>query len=139
MMFSHLFPKLTDENSVVTSVPAFYNCIAWATGRSDVWIEPSPGCEWPEGVERQFTPENVRLLFGRLGYKECDGKEFEPGFLKVAIYELDGECSHASRQLPDGKWTSKLGIREDIQHECPFDLEGEEYGRIRSLMKRPVG
>lgn len=139
MMFSHIFPKLTDDNSRVTSEAAYYNCIAWAAGRNDTWLEPVPGCEWPDGLEREFTPKVVEKLFANLGFETCDGKEHERGFEKIAIYGLEGECTHAARQLPDGKWTSKLGLRHDIEHSCPHDLEGEDYGEILCLMKKPIG
>ena len=35
-----------------------------------------------------------------------------------------------------GLWTSKLGDWEDIRHELQ-DLEGEFYGSVALIMKRP--
>ncbi len=73
-----------------------------------------------------------------LGYEECEDGSHEPGFEKIALYAKDAEPTHAARQLPDGRWTSKLGKLEDIAHS----LEGLAeclYGEIVLFMKRPAG
>jgi hypothetical protein len=44
---------------------------------------------------------------------------------------------HAARQLPSGRWTSKLGPMEDIEHAL-HDLTGMAYGSVVLVMKRPV-
>ena len=41
----------------------------------------------------------------------------------------------AAGRLPSGKWTSKLGSLEDIEHELR-DLEGRHYGRVQLILKR---
>jgi hypothetical protein len=46
-------------------------------------------------------------------------------------------AKHAARQLPSGRWTSKIGVLEDIEHSLR-DLEGDEYGTATVLMKRPA-
>ena len=48
-----------------------------------------------------------------------------------------GTPLHAARQLPNGRWTSKLGELEDIEHVL-HDLEGAAYGSVVLVMKRPV-
>ena len=45
--------------------------------------------------------------------------------------------THATRQLPNGKWTSKLGDWEDISHELE-GIEGEKYGNIYQILKRSL-
>lgn len=45
----------------------------------------------------------------------------------------------SDRQLPDGKWTSKLGALEDIEHDRLDALEGDDYGRVVAYMKRQRG
>ena len=42
------------------------------------------------------------------------------------------------RQLPDGRWTSKLGKAEDIEHESPDDVAGRIYGEVDEFLKRSV-
>jgi len=62
----------------------------------------------------------------------------EPGFLKVALYGFGFTYTHAARQLPNGKWTSKLGKGEDIEHDNPDDVAGGLYGEVFEIMKRAV-
>jgi hypothetical protein len=62
----------------------------------------------------------------------------EPGLVKVAIYGSGLMYTHAARQLPDGKWTSKLGKGEDIEHDSPDDVAGGVYGELAGVMKRLV-
>src|SRR4051812_40036029 len=111
------FPRLRDSGHRVTS-PATtdYNCIAWAAGRQDDWWWPDPmgTSYWPAGAPRAETLAAFVLAFGLLGYVPCDSDAVEPGTEKVALYARDGAPTHAARQLPDGRWTSKLGTMEDI-------------------------
>ena len=75
--------------------------------------------------------------FGTLGYERCADGSLEDGFEKVAIYEsFSGYVVHMARQLPTGRWTSKIGQLEDIEHAGPDELEGREYGRIVQYMRR---
>jgi hypothetical protein len=68
------------------------------------------------------------------------------GYEKVDLYiddsNEDEPFSHVARQLPDGKWTSKLGPDEDLTHDTVDALEGDTlqhpraYGRVERVMKR---
>ncbi len=69
--------------------------------------------------------------FGTLGYERCANGSLEEDFEKVAIYESpSGYVVHMARQLHTGRWTSKLGGLEDIEHASPAELEGREYGAV---------
>jgi hypothetical protein len=48
-----------------------------------------------------------------------------------------GVPKHAARQLLTGRWTSKLGKMEDIEHGLR-DLEGTVYGTVVLIMKRAL-
>jgi hypothetical protein len=74
--------------------------------------------------------------FESLGYQLCEHGHLEAGFAKVAIYALDGKPAHAARQLPDGRWTSKLGRDIDIAHSLS-GLVGPAYGEVAIYVKRP--
>ena len=73
--------------------------------------------------------------------KLCDDVDSEPGFERVAIYAVGNEPNlspqHAARQLPSGRWTSKLGDWEDIEHHELRDVESPDYGRVVHVMRRP--
>jgi hypothetical protein len=92
---------------------------------------------WPAGVARAETVDAFRDAFAALGYVICDDDHLEPGYEKVALFALVGVPKHASRQLPSGRWVSKLGPSEDIEHAL-HDLTGMVYGSVVLVMKRPV-
>jgi len=51
--------------------------------------------------------------------------------------EPDGEPTHVARQLPSGRWTSKMGFLEDIEHTVDA-LRGFYYGAVTQILKRAV-
>jgi hypothetical protein len=136
-----LFPKLRGGNYQVTSPQDdLYNCIAWAAGVNDYWWWPGnpEGTYWPDGVPRLATVETFRGAFATLGYTECQSEELEGGFEKIALFATpQGLPKHAARQLLNGRWTSKLGKSEDIEHDL-HDVAGAVYGAVVLVMKRPL-
>lgn len=133
---SREFPQLTDANSRVTSPRNVeYNCIAWAMNDAVRWWEP--GLFWPRDIEPgEFGITVLVALFRDHGFVDCDGPDWEPGFEKVALYGNNLFYTHAARQLSNGKWTSKLGKWEDIEHDSPEDVAGGIYGEVLQFMKR---
>jgi hypothetical protein len=131
------FPRLTAHNHRVTSPPSpDYNCIAWAAGDVERWWQP--GEFWPVATPPDdYGIEALGRAFRALGYEDCAGGDPEPGFEKVALYGSSLLYTHAARQLPDGKWTSKLGRSEDIEHDTPDDVAGGIYGEVVQFMRRP--
>jgi hypothetical protein len=117
------FPRLKQPSEWECSSPWTdrYNCIACAADDESIrwWPTPVPvpGWYWPPGIGRAPTAPNFQDAFEGLGYEVCSGGELEPGYEKVAIFEKAGEVEHAARQLPDGRWQSKLGEHVDITHK----------------------
>ena len=68
-----------------------------------------------------------------------DDAAYEPAIEKVAVYldVANGTPTHLARQFEGGRWTSKIGSDEDIEHDSPAMLEGAEYGRIALIVARP--
>ncbi len=134
-----LFPNVSNDNHQVTSkrTPA-YNCIAWAAGMDNVWWDPAPGYTWPDSATRDYTYAALVSAYEAIGFVQCDNENVEPSFEKIALYGSAGSWTHAARQLPTGKWTSKLGRAEDIEHSCPADLCGAEYGVVICVMRRQL-
>jgi hypothetical protein len=133
------FPALAKAGYSVTSAAAReYNCIAWAAGVSDQWWWPDPAeiNPWPTGAPREETLSAFVEAFRTLGYELCDVADLEAGFEKVALYAKEGAPRHAARQLPSGRWTSKLGVLEDVEHTLE-GLVGEWYGTVTHILKRP--
>ncbi len=141
------FPNLRREEYRVTSEEDWvYNCIAHAADKNDAWWWPEEeeieGVFWPEGIPRKAEVDSFVQAFGTQGYIPCDNSDLETGFEKVAIYiDANGTPTHAAKQLPSGKWTSKLGRWEDIEHERLASLEESQgaapaYGRVARILKR---
>jgi len=130
------FPDITPSNSRCTSPATYnYNCIAWAYERDNVWIQP--GFFWPIHQE-ECSIEAYIELFSSIGYIHCEDTAYEEGFQKIVLYIKDGRLTHAARQLPTGKWTSKLGSDIDIEHDYPEVLNGNDYGVASIFMKRKI-
>jgi hypothetical protein len=89
--------------------------------------------------ETEPLVENAVEAFKSLGFTVTSNSEYEEGYDKVAIYGQDGEYTHAARQLTSGKWTSKIGGLEDIEHNSLEGLVGIEYGIVDRIMKRKRG
>ncbi len=135
------WPQLSSTNYQVTSPKSQeYNCFAWAAGEDDRWWQPTPEEQfyWPIGVPKEETLEAYIQAYQTLGYEACNNYQRSVGYQKIAIYVNSiGILTHAARQLTNGKWTSKLGWLEDIEHELE-GLVGDRYGVIGQILKRRV-
>ena len=136
-----LWPHLRTEGYSVTSPPTWnYNCIAFAAGLETEWWWPDPNSDaaWPRGVPCEETLEAFAAAFATLGYEICADGELEQGYEKVAIYAQNGVPTHAAKQLDDGRWKSKLGAWEDIEHNTLKAVEEHIYGRAALFLSRKV-
>jgi hypothetical protein len=133
------FPKLRKNAYEVTSDADWaYNCVAHAAGKNDLpwWpaAEDAEGIFWPSGVDRAETVDAFVAAFRTVGYRPCEGSEDGPGFIvgfeKVVIYvDTEGVPSHTAKQTQGGRWTSKLGEWEDIEHDFLENLAAGPDGR----------
>lgn len=143
------FPGLSADPDFKITSPQTpdYNCIAWACNINNRWMWPKmPGYAWidgysywPDGVENSEDVASFVRAFEQKGYSVCDSWNFENEYRKIALYVKPGttECTHAARQLRNGKWTSKLGNLFDIQHGTPYTIEGVCYGVVYCFMRIP--
>lgn len=143
-----IFPNLQSDTDFKITSPRTpnYNCIAWAYHYNDRWMWPGGQemkiCDgfhyWPDDVEDSEDVTAFIKAFEKTGYTLCDNHDFEEGFRKIALYVVKDttQCTHAARQLSNGKWTSKLGEFNDIQHGTPYTIEGKVYGEVYCIMKR---
>jgi hypothetical protein len=147
------FPNLRKDAYEVTSDEDWvYNCIAHAAGKKDFpwWPmeQETEGVFWPEGVPRKETVDAFVEAFGTAGFRPCEPAEDGPGFLagfeKVVLYvDAAGVPCHAAVQTAQGKWSSKLGDWEDIEHNVPEDVGAKEgdkpgYGTVKQFLIRGV-
>jgi hypothetical protein len=138
------FPHLRDW--IKTSEPTQdYNCVAHVCDDNTKWWDPLPPGQyyWPDpkiGEDLGHTVERYIKLFEHRGYQLCANGELEAGKEKVVIYGNPyGGFEHVAKQLPDGAWTSKIDIREDISHESAHSLSDGWYGKPVIYMEKVVG
>jgi hypothetical protein len=134
------FPDLESDDPVVTH-PADrgYNCVAWAVGVTDAWWWPDDGRYWPPGVPAELTVSAMTAALATVGYAPCDDGAAEAGFEKAAVYARGGVPTHVAKQLPGGRWSSKLGKDCVVSHATTAGLEGAVYGRVVAYLRRPAG
>jgi hypothetical protein len=137
------FPNLAACGYKLTSSDTIdYNCVAWAAEDSQNWWWPDAQYihYWPPNVKREETLEAFQAAYQTLGYEMTQDDNLEEGFQKIAIYTDSNKIpKHVARQLPNGKWTSKLGQDEDIEHDNLQGLAGNPgYGEVACIMKRLV-
>jgi hypothetical protein len=136
------FPNLrTTQWEITSPITDIPNCIGWALHDVNQFWDPSMvgvrGYYWPPGIPRVWNRNTLRQVFELHGYSVCDNAELEVGFEKVAIYvDEDDEPTHATIQTELGKWSSKLGVYEDIEHPGVDSLESKAYGTVAIVMKR---
>jgi hypothetical protein len=137
------FPNLRPQDYNVTSPSTReYNCISWAIHDLENWWwpdDPEIGyAYWPPNVPRAETVMAFLLAFASVGYVQCEDADLETGFEKIALYTLNASPTHAARQLPNGRWSSKLGSYEDIEHQNLECLNGPCYGGAFIFLRRAV-
>ena len=135
------FPNLDANNHIVTSPEDLnYNCIAWAVGENDVWWWPDLMLTryWPEEIPRQETIDAFVQAFSLKGYSQCNDSGLEQGYEKIALFAINQTPTHASRQLPSGHWTSKLGESFDISHQIDTLNGSPIYGSIALYFRREI-
>jgi hypothetical protein len=96
---------------------------------------------WPPGAPQEVTVSAFLKAFETVGCAQCKDGKLDKGFEKVALYARKTASglipTHASRQLPNGTWTSKLGPLQDVEHNKSVHVNGPVYGGVVHYMKRP--
>lgn len=135
-----LWPALSKADYRITSPETTdYNCAAWAgndTGRK-WWPIQNNAYYWPAARKddsRQAFIEGYRTQ----NYEECDSPAIEDGYEKIAVYFNTQGPQHVARQLPGGRWTSKLGEFEDIEHPNLSDVTSGDYGQPELIMRKKI-
>jgi hypothetical protein len=105
-----------------------YNCTAWATEIIHDWVQ------FDNGYDTRIS--TYISYFEQKNFVRTDNKEVEIGVTKIAIYFEGEEFKHVARQLKNGKWTSKIGDWEDVEHDNIEILFGEFYGTQTIIMQR---
>ena len=142
---------INGDSHITSPITLYYNSFAWAVNDQERWWFPDrfETEYWPAGVPRENTLNAFIDAYWENGFEVCPTRdpslESSPnGFFveKIAIYTIGDEPSHACRQLNTGRWTSKIGVREDVQHELVenfiVEIEGirQSLGNLSIIMRR---
>jgi hypothetical protein len=137
--FSKDFPILSEDPScfsVTSEDSKMYNCIAYAMGEEhQPWWPGEYGHYWPKDCPGEPSIEAFDCAFATKGYATCESGEPQSGYQKVALYAQGDLPKHAAKQLPNGRWSSKLGRNVDIEHNLS-DIEGPCYGKVIKFFAR---
>ena len=82
--------------------------------------------------------ESLEELFAQPEYEQCNDRSPEDGYQKVALYEIQGRFQHAALQMPNGRWSSKMGQGPLIEHLNPESLSGGMYGDATAYMRKAL-
>ena len=131
------FPQLSLEGFEIVDQPSDkYNCIAYAAGDTGKWWDHNEPHYWPDHAARSGSIASLKDVFAGLGFEQCCDGRAEDGYLKVALYEQNGEWEHAAAETRNGKWRSKMGKGPVIEHRNPDSLSGGPYGQATIIMRR---
>lgn len=134
-IFKHLKPAHYRIKSVET---ADYNCIAYAVGVEHIPWDPwnDPYTYWPEGIPADGSIESLKAAYRTEGFVVCEDGSLDAGVEKIAIYGKNGGFEHAAVQRENGKWASKCGELQDIEHDSLDDVLCDDYGSVVCFMAR---
>ena len=143
------FPLIEQEGYEITSKKDdTFNCISWAIDDIDYrwWPKTPPellGYRWRNDAPNEPTLAAFIKLFTLFGYASTELNDIglEEGIEKVAIYGRDDVPEHAAWQLPNGKWSSKIGRNKDVSHSTLMALtDGPNrksiYGIVLAVLRR---
>lgn len=145
--FENLVTGSFEKTSEVTGK---YNCVSHTVYEQNLnWWPIGGGFAekdryWPKEAPPRRTIQAFQQALRTRGYQPCDDGNLEPGYEKAALYVSEvptiedplNAPTHIARQLPCGRWTSKLGGDIDIAHDTPERLVGATYGRVEMYLKR---
>ena len=156
----------SDPNFKLTSQPTYrYNCIAFAMGMSDRWVDVAnlPWHWWPP-VQKDDTINSLIAAFEYFGFEKCGMDDnIDEKYDKVVLYGKDNQWQHAAKVVAPNVYHSKFGESFDGTHSSgnvlsvkygdPYvvmrrkkilahttdDLKGAFEGFIRTCRKIPIG
>lgn len=138
----NFFPNLGSDDKFKVNSPLtdVYNCIAFAMGLTDRWVDifAYPGHWWPPIEERSENKDSLVKAFEYMGFEICDNADVEDGYDKVVLFCKDEKWTHAARIVANGVEHSKFGKGWDAFHGGNNIFHGSDYGDEYAYMKRSI-
>ena len=137
------FPNLRDDANFRVNSPynGIYNCIAFAMGFTDRWVDINTSCPghwWPPIAEKTMDKNALIKAFEYLGFELCKNADIENDYDKVVLFSLNDQWTHAARIVSDGIEHSKFGQCWNAYHSGNGIFEGTAYGTEYAYMKRKI-
>lgn len=136
-------PSLGNDKSfeLTSDITPLYNCIGFAMGMNDVCVALGNPAGiawnwWPPTAHFDLNPRSLVEAFEYFGFIECDNGVVEDDYDKVALYEKNGQWTHAAIIETDDLYHSKMGIMWDIVHRGGDLFHNDAYGDIFTYVKR---
>lgn len=137
-----LLPNLKDYEIFKNTESGRYNCISHTIGITFKVSWPISDGEidiyWPISNKTE-TKKAFDEFYIHHGYSLIDINNigYESGLVKVALFAIDNIPQHASLQLDNDYWESKLGPREIIKHKL-LEMNGGFYGYIVQIYAKKI-
>lgn len=131
-------PLKNDANFKLLSPFSFqYNCIAFAMGMTDRWVDDSDiAWHWWPPIEKGPSVDHLKRAFRYFGFEECGMDDsIDELYDKIAIYHLAGRWTHAAKIVAAGIYHSKFGESYDGCHSSGGVLRAQ-YGDVCLIMRR---
>lgn len=131
-------PLKNDVNFKLLSDFSFqYNCIAFAMGMTDRWVDHSNiAWHWWPPVEKGESVDHLIKAFQYFGFEECGlDDNIDDLYDKIAIYHVKKRWTHAARIVANGIYHSKFGESFDGRHSSGNVLQAQ-YGNVCMIMRR---
>lgn len=114
-----------------------YNCIAFAMGMDDRWVDHSDiPWHWWSPVAKGPSVEHLKNAFQYFGFEECGLDDtVDDQYDKVALYHVGHDWTHAARIVDNGIYHSKFGESYDGRHSSGNVLQAQ-YGSVCLIMRR---
>ena len=141
------FPELGSDPFFRISSPLTtdYNCIAWAMGFTDRWVENTSTTLvntvnarfiwWPPGVKDSRECDALIKAFEAIGFEITNDGGYDPIFDKAVLYTDGKGWTHASRITGLGEEHSKFGEGWDAYHGKD-KFRNTDYGEPYAIMQR---
>jgi len=134
--YRRLFPLLTEYYLIPNSESEEYNCISHTIGRNDKISFPlgDDTDYWP--VINEKTKEAFDDFYEYHGFEKCSlDFSYDPNYIKVALFLNNDIPKHASMQVDDFWWVSKIGRLGILKHDL-FEIEDDVYGKVEQIYKK---
>jgi hypothetical protein len=134
--YKKLFPLLIDYELIQNSETDNFNCISHTLGINTTPSWPTDNdYYWP--TKRELTKESFDNFYDHHGFEKLSLLDisYDKRYNKVALYTKDGIPTHASIQIDDIWWESKIGGLGIIKHDL-FEIEDDVYGEITQIYRK---